>query len=232
MTTSSRRRVSAAVAWLSAGLGYLTLEGIAAAAFRPHYSYANNLISDLGIPSGNSPLAWLMNIAFCLQGTLFLVGAVLTVRAVEARKAGLFVTLAAANAVGNLLIAAFHSGPASQVERNRVGARHRGGVGDRGRERGHPRGIEDRRRLASQGIGRTRSVRPAQLRAVRHRAEGIQQSAAWDIGAMQRLFDHRVATVHGGLATQPAAHSLALSSSSSLKSLNSPGINHANACRV
>ena len=107
--------MSAAVAWLSAGLGYLTLEGIAAAAFRPHYSYANNLISDLGIPSGNSPLAWLMNIAFCLQGTLFLVGAVLTVRAVEARKAGLFVTLAAANAVGNLLIAAFHSGPASHA---------------------------------------------------------------------------------------------------------------------
>ena len=36
-------------------------------------------------------------------------------RAVEARKAGLFVTLAAANAVGNLLIAAFHSGPASHA---------------------------------------------------------------------------------------------------------------------
>ena len=107
--------MSAAVAWLSAGLGYLTLEGIAAAAFRPHYSYAHNFISDLGIPSGNSPLAWLMNIAFCLQGTLFLVGAILTVRAVEARKARLFVTLAAANAVGNLLIAGFHSGPASHA---------------------------------------------------------------------------------------------------------------------
>src|SRR5271155_4144549 len=109
MTTSSRRRVSAAVAWLSAGLAYLTLEGIAAAAFRPHYSYANNLISDLGIPSGNSPLAWVMNTAFCVRGTLFLVGAILPVRAVEARKARLFVPLAAANAVGNLLIAGFHS---------------------------------------------------------------------------------------------------------------------------
>jgi hypothetical membrane protein len=115
---AKRRRsyaVGAAVAWLSAGLAYLTLEGIAAVAFRPHYSYAHNFISDLGIPSGHSPLAWLMNTAFCLQGTLFLVGAILTVRAVEAHKAGLFVTLAAVNAVGNLLIAAFHSGPASHA---------------------------------------------------------------------------------------------------------------------
>jgi hypothetical membrane protein len=115
MTTSKRQRVSAAVAWLSAGLAYLTLEGIAAAAFRPHYSYAHNFISSLGIPSSDSPLGWLMNTAFCVQGTLFLVGAILTVRAVEARKAGLFVTLAAANAVGNLLIAAFHSGPVSHA---------------------------------------------------------------------------------------------------------------------
>jgi hypothetical membrane protein len=112
---AKRRCVGAAVAWLSAGLAYLTLEAVAAAAFRPHYSFAHNFISDLGIPSRDSPLAWLMNAAFCLQGTLFLVGAILTVRAVAARKAGLFVTFAAANAVGNLLIAAFHSGPASHA---------------------------------------------------------------------------------------------------------------------
>jgi hypothetical membrane protein len=115
MTTSCRPRVGAAVAWLSAGLAYLTLEAVAAAAFRPHYSYAHNFISDLGIPSNDSPLAWLMNTAFGVQGTLFLVGAILTVRAVEARKAGPFVTLAAANTVGNVLIAAFHSGPASHA---------------------------------------------------------------------------------------------------------------------
>jgi hypothetical membrane protein len=108
--------VSAAVAWISAGLAYLTLEAVAAEAFRPHYSYARDLISDLGIPSGNSPLAWLMNTAFGVQGSLFLVGAILTVRAVAPRKAGLFVALAAANAVGNLLIAAFHSGPAARAE--------------------------------------------------------------------------------------------------------------------
>jgi hypothetical membrane protein len=115
MTTSCRPRVGAAVAWLSAGLAYLTLEAVAAAAFRPHYSYAHNFISDLGTPSNDSPLAWLMNTAFGVQGTLFLVGAILTVRAVEARKAGPFVTLAAANTVGNVLIAAFHSGPASHA---------------------------------------------------------------------------------------------------------------------
>jgi hypothetical membrane protein len=119
MTEPSRRRqyaVSAAVAWSSAGLTYLTLEAVAAAAFRPHYSYARNLISDLGIPSVDSPLACLMNTAFCVQGSLFLVGAILTVLAVETRKARAFVTLAAANAVGNLLIAAFHSGPAARAE--------------------------------------------------------------------------------------------------------------------
>ena len=74
MTTSNRQRVSAAVAWLSAGLAYLTLEAVAAAAFRPHYSYARNFISDLGVPGDHSPLAWLMNLGFCLQGSLFLVG--------------------------------------------------------------------------------------------------------------------------------------------------------------
>jgi hypothetical membrane protein len=107
----SRRRsyaVSAAVAWISGGLAYLILEAVAAVAFRPHYSYVRNLISDLG---ATSPRAWLMNTAFCVQGTLFLVGAVLAVRAVDARKTRLFLALASANAVGNLLIATFHSGP-------------------------------------------------------------------------------------------------------------------------
>ena len=114
--------VSAAVAWISAGLAYLTLEAVAAAAFLPHYSYARDLISDLGIPSDDSPLAWLMNAAFGVQGSLFLVGAILTVRAVAPRKAGLFVTLAAANAVGNLLIAAFHSGPSPTACVHAIGA--------------------------------------------------------------------------------------------------------------
>ncbi len=109
--------VSAAVVWISGPLAYLILEAVAATAFRPHYSYAHNVISDLGVTSRfDSPLAWLMNTAFCLQGTLFLVGAILIVRAFETRKAGLFLALAAANAIGNILIAAFHSGPAAQAD--------------------------------------------------------------------------------------------------------------------
>jgi hypothetical membrane protein len=122
---SGRRRtyaVRAAAVWITAGLTYLTLEAIAAEAFRPHYSYTNNLISDLGIPSGNTPLAWLMNTAFCVQGTLFLAGAILSVRAVAPPKAGLFLTLAAANAVGNLLIATFHSGPSATAWVHAIGA--------------------------------------------------------------------------------------------------------------
>ena len=114
-THAESRRRTAAVAWLSAGLAYLTLEAVAAEAFRSHYSYARNLISDLGVPS-HSPLAWLMNVAFCVQGTLFLVGAV------ALSKARLFLASAAANALGNVLIAAFHSGPSPTAGVHVIGA--------------------------------------------------------------------------------------------------------------
>jgi hypothetical membrane protein len=110
--------------WIAAGLGYIILEAIAAAGFRYHYSYAHNFISDLGITSRgmfqgrvtDSSLAYLMNTAFCLQGALFLMGAVLSVRALGARRAGLFLTLAAANAVGNFVVATFHSGPVARAD--------------------------------------------------------------------------------------------------------------------
>ena len=96
----------AAFAWASAGLVYLVVEAIAAAAYRPHYSYAHNFISDLGVPGCSSPLAWLMNVAFCVQGTLFLAGAV------AARGARPLLACAGANALGNVQIAVFHSGSA------------------------------------------------------------------------------------------------------------------------
>jgi hypothetical membrane protein len=122
----NRRRLlvtSAAAVWIAAGLSYLILEAIAAAGFRPNYSYAHNFISDLGVTSRgmfhgrmiDSPLASLMNTAFYLQGTLFLAGAVLIVRAFETHKAALFLTLAATNAVGNFLVATIHSGPIAQA---------------------------------------------------------------------------------------------------------------------
>jgi hypothetical membrane protein len=98
----------AGVAWLSAGLSYLTLEGVAAAAFQPSYSYTRNFISDLGIP-GHSAVAWLMNTAFVVQGALFLAGAVLI------RGSRRLLAFAAANAAGNVLIALFHSGSATHA---------------------------------------------------------------------------------------------------------------------
>lgn len=123
----NRRRLfaaSAAAVWIAAGLGYIILEAIAAAGFRYHYSYAHNVISDLGVTSRgmfqghtiDSPLAYLMNTAFCLQGSLFLVGAILMVRAFENRRGALFLALAATNAVGNFLVATVHSGPIAQAD--------------------------------------------------------------------------------------------------------------------
>jgi hypothetical membrane protein len=113
---NQRRRyaVGAAVVWIAAGVGYLVLEAITAAGFRTHYSYAHNFISELG--EIGSPRAHLMNTAFCLQGTLFLVGAVLVHRAFESLKAGWFLALAATNAVGNVLVASVHSGPSARVD--------------------------------------------------------------------------------------------------------------------
>ncbi|UMB68756.1 DUF998 domain-containing protein [Mycobacterium paraterrae] len=102
MTHLSRRW--AGIVWFSGAAVYLTLEAVAACAFRPHYSYLRNFISDLGVPGVHSPLAWLMNVGFCVQGSLFLAGAV------AFRRSGLLPACAAANAVGNVVIAFFHSG--------------------------------------------------------------------------------------------------------------------------
>ncbi len=124
---SSRRRlfaVSGAAIWITAGVGYLTLEAVAAVGFQPSYSYVRDYISDLGVTSRgvlpgrmiDSPLAYLMNTAFYLQGIFFLVGAVLVVRAAASQKAGLFLTLAAVNAVGNILVGTFHAGPIAESD--------------------------------------------------------------------------------------------------------------------
>ncbi len=116
---SLRPGLGSAVAWITGPLSYLILEAVAAAAF-PHYGYARNFISDLGTAA--SPRAWVMNAAFCVQGTLFLVGAVLLARAFETRRAPLFLGLAAANMAGNLLIAVFHSGPSPTAWVHATGA--------------------------------------------------------------------------------------------------------------
>jgi hypothetical membrane protein len=117
MMIADRQRLcamSAAVAWLVAALGYLILEAVAATG-RPDYSYARNFISDLGVPSA-SPLAWVMNTAFCLQGTFFLLGAALIAVAFGSRQTGVFLVFATMNAVGNIAVAAVHSGAVAHAD--------------------------------------------------------------------------------------------------------------------
>ena len=97
----------AAACWAVAGTAYLGLEAAAAAA-HPGYRYATNFISDLGRP--DSPQSHLMNTGFVVQGTLFLAAAVALARA--GRGSGVFVACAAANAVGNVVVAMVPSGGA------------------------------------------------------------------------------------------------------------------------
>jgi hypothetical membrane protein len=99
----------AAACWAVAGVVYLGLEAIAAAAY-PGYGYATNFISDLGRP--DSPLSHLMNTAFVVQGTLFLAAAVALTRTRRDPGTGVFVACAAANAVGNVVVAMVPSGGA------------------------------------------------------------------------------------------------------------------------
>lgn len=95
-----------AILWVAGVLGYLILEAVTAAGYRPTYSYADNYISDLGV--GN-PRAHLMHAAFFLQGTMFLLGA-LFIAGLPRRGNALFLALSAANAVGNILVGVMHSG--------------------------------------------------------------------------------------------------------------------------
>jgi hypothetical membrane protein len=101
-STTTRRR-GAAVAWIVGAVTYLGAEALAAAA-RPGYHYTENYISDLGVPG--QPLATLMNSAFAIQGVSFLLGAVLAPRG----RRPLLLICAAANAVGNVLVATVHAG--------------------------------------------------------------------------------------------------------------------------
>jgi hypothetical membrane protein len=107
-----------AALWVVAAVGYLILEAAAAANFAPCYSYARDYISDLGITDGgivrgrmiDSPRAYLMQIAFYLQGFLFFAGALLIVGFPDSRRARTFLGLVAVNAVGNIVVGTVHSG--------------------------------------------------------------------------------------------------------------------------
>ena len=113
-----QRTAAASGCWLMAGAAYLILEAVAAAAYRPDYSYAHNYISDLGQPSRQSAGATIgsgfasaMNAAFYLQGILFLVGAVLLARARRKPNTRAFLNLVAVNTLGNIVVGTVYSGP-------------------------------------------------------------------------------------------------------------------------
>jgi hypothetical protein len=111
VATARAKLTVGAVLWIVGAVGYLVLEATAAAPVMPPYSYLQNYISALGVPAW-SPRAVLMNTAFCLEGTMLFTGAVLIARARTGLHAGLFVCLAAANAVGNYLVGIVHGGSA------------------------------------------------------------------------------------------------------------------------
>jgi hypothetical membrane protein len=100
-----------ATIWLAAALVFFGCEAIAASV-SPGYSYATNYISELGVP-GSSRLAVVMNLGFWLQGTLFLVGAVLAIRFSATGRPRLFVVLVSMYALGDVLVATFHGNAAA-----------------------------------------------------------------------------------------------------------------------
>lgn len=114
-----RSATAAAGCWLVAGVAYVSLEAIAAAAV-PRYRYARDFISDLGRP--DSPLSPLMNTAFVGQGTLFFAAAVLLSRATGFQRRGVFLSCAAANAIGNVVVATVPSGNAGSAWVHLTGA--------------------------------------------------------------------------------------------------------------
>lgn len=100
-------RIGGAACWVVGVVGYLILEALAAAAYLPAYSYAYNYISDLGKTGPRAPL---MHAAFCLQGSMFLLGALFIVGVPRGRRCRPFVALVSANAVGNILVGTVPSG--------------------------------------------------------------------------------------------------------------------------
>ena len=100
---------TAAAVWLAGAAVYVVSEAIAAARF-PGYSYIADYISDLGVSA-------VMNIGFKLHGSLFFVGAVIMWRSFPTVGwvGWSFVLVAAANAIGNVLVGTFRSGVPAHV---------------------------------------------------------------------------------------------------------------------
>ncbi|MBK3567716.1 DUF998 domain-containing protein [Streptomyces sp. MBT62] len=121
MSRKNRLPLAAAVLLLDA-VQWVVSEAVAAAAWTsPPYSYATNYISDLGVPECGthyqgrticSPDHALMNTSFIAQGVLFATGAILLALALlTGRARRVVIALAAAHAVGFILVGLFHGSP-------------------------------------------------------------------------------------------------------------------------
>ncbi|MDN0089343.1 DUF998 domain-containing protein [Yersinia nurmii] len=120
------------------GLQYLLVEKISAFAWlMPVYSYRRNYISDLGIPlcgllADNrqicSPLHWVMNIGFAVEGILFLLACWLLRPIFNGRLRHAFLLFGLLHGAGGVIIALFHSGGGSggdilhQITFHQIGA--------------------------------------------------------------------------------------------------------------
>ncbi|GAB3605557.1 DUF998 domain-containing protein [Conyzicola nivalis] len=115
--TVSGRCSAGALAFIVGALQYVTLEAVAAAAWiEPRYDHAANYISDLGVPDAQiyggrdvySPLAWVMNTGFVLEGVFFVLGAVLLAVLFRGVSRWLFVGFAVLHGVGIVLVGLFN----------------------------------------------------------------------------------------------------------------------------
>lgn len=113
----ARSTTIAAICWILAGIVYLLAEAITASAF-PHYSYAMNYISDLGVPDVemlgdraiDSPLHMVINMAFVVQGLLFAAASICMVRGSRLPLRVPIIVFALFHALGMVLIAVVNGG--------------------------------------------------------------------------------------------------------------------------
>jgi len=96
--------------WLVSSLLYLLCEAVSASAF-PHYNYALNYISDLGMPE--SPLHEVMNFGFIARGLMFAIASVLIARGTQIRRSVIFLGLALCHGLGGILVGLVPAGPSS-----------------------------------------------------------------------------------------------------------------------
>ena len=118
MNIRTRFSRSAGVTLIAAAILYLLAELTSALAWtHPPYSYANDYISDLGVPGPsefflnhviNSPAAWIMNAGFIVNGVLVFVAVASLLRLRAGVKAKILFALVIVYAVGIVLVGSFH----------------------------------------------------------------------------------------------------------------------------